>query len=291
MDRPSGDTYGIVMAVTAFSLFAVMPAYVQLLQPMSGYVVAAQRVLWSSLLMLGGLAITGRLHKAVSPITSVRSWPGLIFGSLLIGAQWWIFVWAPMMGRTLELSLGYFLLPLVMVAVGRVFFGERLRPLQYLAVLFACVGVVAAYLRAGGISWVVMLVAFGYPVYFILRRRQPLAPLTAFFLENTLLLPLATWVILRFGQVAHPFGYPFDWLMRFAGLAVLGTVPMICMLTASRRLTFSLFGLLNYLEPALIFLVALLLLGERVSPDEVITYTAIICALGLLALDGLFHLK
>lgn len=279
------------MSIFASSIFAAMPIYVQTLQPMPGYAVTAQRVVWSVLLMFTGQLLAGRLAASMAPLRSLKLLPGLVLTSAIIGVQMWIFIWAPLNGRTVELSLGYFLLPLIMVAVGRIFFGERLRPLQWLAVTAAVLGVGAAYWRAGGLSWVVLVVALGFPVYYIIRRHQPLSPLDAFFLENTLLLPVSIWGIIHFGNVPHPFAFSGEMLLRFAGLGLLGTIPVVCMLTAGRRLPLGLFGLLSYLEPGLIFLVSLFVLGESVSPEDMFTYQAILAALGLLAADGVLQTR
>ncbi|WP_170923926.1 EamA family transporter RarD [Desulfocicer vacuolatum] len=292
MTRPYfGNSYGILMSVFASGIFAAMPIYVQIFQPMPGYAITAQRVVWSVILMLAGQFFTGRLVPSLTPLISPRLLPGLLLTSAIIGIQMWLFIWAPLNGRTVELSLGYFLLPLVMVGVGRIFFGEKLRPCQWFAVIAAVMGVGSAYLRAGGLSWVVLVVALGFPVYYIIRRGQPLSPLDAFCLENILLLPVSIWGILHFGNVHHPFAFPWEMLLRFAGLGLLGTIPVVCMLTAGRRLPLGLFGLLSYLEPGLIFLVSLFVLGESVSQDEIFTYQAILTALGLLAIDGIFQIR
>lgn len=277
---------GVGFGIAGFSLFAVLPAYVQLLQPLSGYAVVAQRVIWTSLLLALGLLITMRTAPVLRPAADWRAWPGLLIGSGLVGLQWWLFTWAPLNGRTLELSLGYFLLPVVMVFIGRVFLGERLWRLQKLAVTCAVFGVVVAYRYAGGLSWVVLVVALGWPAYFLLRRYQPLPVISAFFIENLLLLPAALWAATWFGGVAHPFAYSLDWLARFIGLALLGTIPMLCMLAASRRLPVAVFGLLSYLEPVLIFVVALVILREPLAARDLWVYGAFGAALGLMALQG-----
>ncbi|MCG8564344.1 MAG: EamA family transporter RarD [Desulfobacterales bacterium] len=279
------ETRGVLLSITASSLFAAMPPYVLLLPPTPGYALLAHRILWSVLIMALGLALTGQLKSALAPLGS-RALPSLIFTSSIIGFQMWLFIWAPLQGRALELSLGYFLLPLVMVGVGRILFKERLRPVQCLAIGAATLGVAGAYVHAGGLSWVVLSVALGFPFYYVTRRNQPLAPLTAFFLENIIMLPLAVPTILKVSQVPHPFAFPPMELAGFAGLALLGTVPVLCMLSAGRILPLSLFGLLSYLEPALIFLVTLIVLKESIPPEELFTYGAILTALGFLALDG-----
>lgn len=285
------DRTGILLSITACTLFACMPAYVQLLKPLSGYAVAGQRIIWSSILLFTYLLLTRQLKAALRPLTQLRAWPGLIAGSLLIGAQWWIFVWAPLNTHTLDVSLGYFLLPIIMVLIGSIFFKEKLRLLQWLAVCFALMGVVVMILQAGGVSWVALLICLGYPQYFILRRFQHFPTISVFFIENILLLPIAMWAVINFASVSHPFAFKTLQLFSYAGLGLLGSIPMLCFIKASRRLPISLFGLINYLEPALIFIVGWLFLKESLVQGEYLAYFAVMLALLLLAMDGIIQWK
>jgi chloramphenicol-sensitive protein RarD len=285
--KPIVDPRGVLLSVIACTLFALMPAYVQLLKPVSGYAIAGQRIIWSSILLFIFFAGTRQLKTAINPLLQIRSWPGLLLGSLLIGAQWWIFVWAPVNGHTLDVSLGYFLLPIVMVLIGKFWFKEKLRPLQWLAAALAVAGITFMLIQAGGVSWVALVICLGYPQYFILRRIQSLPTTSIFFIENILLLPLAIWAVLHFGSVPHPFAFTTQQLLGFAGLGLLGSVPMLCFIAASRRLPISIFGLLNYLEPVLIFVVGYLFLHEQLPPNEYTAYLIIMAALLTLAVDGL----
>lgn len=280
---------GFISSISASALFALVTLYVQILKPLSGFVIAGQRILWTTLIMIVYLLIAGQLKKTLRPLINPAALPGLISGSLLIGLQWGVFVWAPVNGKTLDLSLGYFLAPIVMVFVGRIFLGEKLYPMQWGAVLLAGMGVMYALYSSGGFSWVALLVALGYPAYFLLRRFQALPLISAFFIENLLLLPLGIWGCIHFSHGIQPFDYPGQMLLAFLGLALLGTGGMLCLLTASRRLPISLFGLLGYLEPVLIFLVGISFLGESVLRSELLTYILIMAALGLLAVDKIYR--
>ena len=283
------EKLGFLSSISASSLFALVTLYVQILKPLSGFVIAGQRIIWTTLAMIVCLLIAGQFKKTFRPLTNPAALPGLILGSLLIGLQWGLFVWAPVNGKTLDLSLGYFLAPIVMVFVGRIFLSEKLYTMQWGAVLLASLGIMYTFYSSGGFSWVTLLVALGYPAYFLLRRFQALPPISAFFIENLLLLPLAIWGCIYFGHGILPFDYSGQMIFAFLGLALLGSGGMICLLTASRRLPISLFGLLGYLEPVLIFLVGICFLGESVLKSELLTYILIMAALGLLAVDKMYR--
>lgn len=283
---------GLLFGTAAFSLFAVMPMYLQWLEPLSGYTVLAQRILFSSLLLIIVLAIAGKLIPYLQPLSSLRAWPGLIAGSILIGLQWGVFVWAPLNGQTLDLSLGYFLMPMVTVLIGRLYLKEQLRPLQWLSIFFAAIGVAWAYINSNGLSWVVIIIVVGYPIYLMLRRFQVLPSFSAFLIENLLLVPFAIAFIMLSGDInggplAHPFHYSFDWIALFLGLAVLGSVPMLCYISANKRLPISTLGLLSYLEPTLIFLVAYFFLNESIQPHEWFIYIPVAIGLVLSLIDGM----
>lgn len=285
MSSQPQSSSGYVLAVSAFSLFSVMPLYLQLLQPISGYTVLYHRILWTSLLLVICMLALGKLRANLAPLLQPKQWPGLIIGSLLIGLQWGVFVWAPLNGQTLDLSLGYFLLPLVMVLAGKVFYAERLRVLQWVALGFATLGVSLAYMQSNGLSWVVIIIITGYPLYLMLRRHQRLPTFSAFLIENILLLPMCIVGIMLSGglngeALPHPFAYELNWLVLFMGVAVLGAIPMLCYIAANKRLPLGLLGLISYLEPTLIFVFAYFAMGEVLSQSEVWYYSLI--GLGLL---------
>ncbi len=298
MEKPQGQIThqhnysGLGFGLAAFTLFAIIPVYVQLLKPLSGFTLLNQRILWSSLLLVVALFFMGKLASSLRPMKSLKAWPGLIAGSLLVGLQWGIFVWAPLNGQTLDLSLGYFLVPLVMVFIGSVFLKEKLSPLKWLAILCAAFGVAMAFFQSNGLSWVVVLIAIGYPLYLMLRRIQVLPSASSFLIENLILLPVALIGILFYGgfeneAISHPFAYDNYWLLLFLGLAIVGSVPMLCFIAANKRLSMSTLGLIGYLEPVLIFITAYALLGESIEAQEIWSYGPIMLALGILALDGI----
>lgn len=213
---------------------------------------------------------------------------GLLLTSALLGVQLWLFLWAPLHGKALDVSLGYFLLPLTMVLAGRFFYRDRLSLLQKLAVACAMVGVGNELYQAGGVSWPTLVVALGYPLYFILRRRFGTDNLGGLWCELALMLPAAAWFAFGDGGAAAlQINAELYW--RIPLLGVISAVALVCYILASRLLPFSLFGLLSYVEPVLLVIVALLL-GESIGQSEWPTYLAIWLAVLLLAAEGAQHL-
>ena len=284
-------TLGIIASISASIFFALMPIYIQFLPTDSGYAATGQRIIWTSIFILLILLSTRQLSSALQPLFKISYWPGLLAGSLLVGIQWFIFIWAPLNGETLGLSQGYFLLPLTLVLMGKFVLGEQLSSAKKLAFVFASLAIGYNLWVVGHFSWVAIVIAVGYPIYFLLRRKQPIPVLSAFFIENLLLFPIAWWACIYYGQVNHPFEYSAYGLLWFFGLGILGSSGMLCMLYASRKLPVALFGLLGYIEPPLIMAIGVLALNEKILVEEVPTYMLISLALVVLSLDGLRKLR
>ncbi|MBV4496163.1 EamA family transporter RarD [Pseudomonas sp. SWRI12] len=284
---------GIALSVSASALFAVMYYYTSLLTPLTGLEIFGWRMLLTMPCMTAFMLIS-REWKLVSDlvarlITTPRLLLGAIASSALMGAQLWLFMWAPLNGYSLDVSLGYFLLPLSMVLTGRLVYGERLSYLQKVAVFFATLGVFNELYQVGGFSWATLLVVIGYPIYFILRKRIKTDNLGGLWLDMTLMLPVALWFVQSGEQGFAVFDhYPrLTWLIPLLG--VISASALVSYIVASRLLPFSLFGLLSYVEPVLLLGVALLL-GESIKAEEWLTYIPIWMAVAVLVFEGFKHL-
>ncbi|WP_457789514.1 EamA family transporter RarD [Pseudomonas sp. PL-6] len=280
---------GVALSVGASLLFAVLPGYVQLLAPLDGIQIFAQRVLWSIPLVLLLVLLTRQGALLRETFARLRREPLLLaawpLAAVLIGVQWGLFLWAPLAGRMLEVSLGYFLLPLAMVLAGRLFYDERLRPLQQLAVACAVLGVLHELWRSQAFSWLTLVTALGYPPYFMLRRWMRLDALSGFVLEMLMLAPLAIWLIVAYAPVGAFEERAALWLL-VPGMALIGTLAFAAMMASSRLLPLGLFGILSYVEPVLLFGVALLVLGESFDAGQWLTYLPIWLAVLLVGWDS-----
>ena len=285
---------GVALSVIASLLFALMPGYVKQLAPLDGVQIFAQRVLWSIPLVLLLVALSRQWNLLGGTLLRLRNEPLLLlalpFSAALIGIQWGLFLWAPLQGMMLDVTLGYFLLPLTMVLVGRVFYHERLSRLQGIAVGLALLGVLHELWMTRAFSWATLVTALGYPPYFMLRRWMRLDSLSGFILEMLMLAPLAIWLILSFGPDDLFTQAPRMWWL-LPGIGLLGTLAFAAMMAASRLLPLGVFGILSYVEPALLFAVTVLFLGETFNPDQLWTYLPIWLAIGFTAWDSIHVLR
>lgn len=282
---------GVVLSVLASVLFGVMYFYTSLMKPLDGQEIFGWRMLLTVPCATLFMLFSGDWKLVRALAARLRRQPALFFGlllsSVLLGAQLLIFMWAPLHGRSLEVSLGYFLLPLSMILTGRVVYGEHLSYLQKIAAAFAAIGVGHELWRLGSFSWETLLVAGGYPLYFVLRRRLKTDNLGGLWFDMLFMLPIGLWFIAN----GHPLAIqqtPLLYLL-IPVLGIISASALVSYIIASRLLPFSLFGLLSYVEPVLLVGVALLL-GESISRDEMLTYIPIWIAMGVLILEGAKHM-
>lgn len=281
---------GIALSVGASALFALLSGYAKLLAPLSGLDIFAWRIVWTVPGALLLIVLRQRLPIFRQLIARMFREPvlglSMIVGAGLLGLQLWVFLWAPLHGRMLEVSLGYFLLPLVMVLVGRFYYHERLDGLQWLAVACAALGVVHELWVTGAFSWPTLLVALGYPPYFVLRRKINQDSLAMFTVEMSVLLPVAIMLVISGGSLTKIAGRLDMWCLLLPGLGALSTVALASYLKASRLLPVALFGILGYVEPVLLVVVSVTLLGETLGAQQLATYMPIWIAVALTALHS-----
>ena len=221
---------GIVASVLASVLFSGIYFLSPFLAPLDGEQIFGWRVLLTLPFTTALLLWRGEGTRLRQLWHSVRQAPrsalGLLLSAAMLGVQLWLFMWAPLHGRALPVSLGYFLLPLVMVLTGRVFFGEQLSRAQLLATLLAGAGVGFELWRAGSLSWEMWLVALGYTAYFVLRRHLRTDHLAGHWLDMALLVPAALFFTVR-----APSSVPLlaDHPVLFALLPLLGVLSAVAL--------------------------------------------------------------
>ncbi|MDH4395086.1 MAG: EamA family transporter RarD [Limnobacter sp.] len=285
---------GVFLSISASFLFGLMYYFTSFLHPLSGEEIFGWRMALSvpmmTVLMFGLKdwplvhAILGRLRS--EPIL----WIALPFSSFLLGIQLLLFMWAPLHHLSLDVSLGYFILPLSLILTGRIVFGERLTRFQCVAAILGFVGIANELIQVGTFSWPVLVINIGYPIYFVLRRKLNINNMGGLWIEALLTLPLALWFVWQGFDQQNPFAVNSNLWFLVAGLGLISTSALICHVMSSRYLPMGLFGLLGYVEPVLLVGVSLLL-GETIKDHEWMTFIPIWLAVGMLATEGILELK
>lgn len=283
---------GVFLSVLASVTFGVLYFYTQLLTGFGSEQTFGWRMISTLPFLTLLMWMIGDLHYIKQVFTQIKKNPWfiwlLILSSMLVSLQLWLFLWAPMNGRGLQVSLGYFLLPLVLVLIGSLFYKEKLSRFQQTAVLLAILGVAHEIWQQGTIAWETALVAVGYSAYFFLRKKMKTDHLGGFWWDIVIILPIAFYFVFMPTDISQP--WPLSslvWIL--AGLGFLSALGLGSYILASRFLPMVLFGLLSYLEPILLALVSLML-GEKISSQEWLTYIPIWVAVLLLVIEGAIHL-
>lgn len=285
---------GIFLSILASVLFGSMYYYTTLLEPLTGEEIYGWRMLLTlpvMTLFLIGTKDWGLVRSIALRLRNEwRLYLVLPASSLLLGIQLWLFLWAPLHGHAMNVSLGYFMMPLVMVLIGRLYYKNKLSSLQKLAVLMAALGVINAVFQAGGFAWTSLVVCLGYPYYFVLRSKFKIDNLGGLWFDMLLMSPLALYFALSGEGLEQMTGLQIQLPLLILLLGVLSASALISYILASKMLSFSLFGLLGYVEPVLLVIVAFVI-GETIAAQEWPTYLAIWLSLSVLALEGTYKMR
>jgi chloramphenicol-sensitive protein RarD len=275
---------GVVLGLGAYLSWGFLPIYMKAVGAVAAPEILAHRILWSVVLLLGVVAILRRWPAVATLIRAPRTLAVLALTALLIGGNWLTYIWAVNAGFVLETSLGYFVTPLLNVALGVFFLRERLRPAQTAAVGFAVAGVALLTIAQGGLPWISLFLALSFSVYGLLRKIAPVDPLTGLLAETALLAPLSLAYIAAYG--AHDFGTDagLDTLLILSG--VITAAPLLMFAAAAKRLRYATLGLLQYLAPTIQFLLAILLYREPLTGAHIATFAFIWAGLALYAVDS-----
>ncbi len=286
-DTAAGTASGYAFALGAFGIWALFPLFWNLLEGVPAPEILAHRALWTIPVCALALAVTGRLHTLYALLGDRRTLAFLALSTALITSNWGTYIWAVTSGHVLDASMGYFLNPLMNVVAGLVLFRERLRPLQWTAVALAGAGVAAAALAAGQMPWVGLLLACSFAGYGAVRKLIDVPALPGLLAETLILLPLAGGYALWLGwQGTGHFlveGPATDILLVLAG--AITALPLLFYVGGARRLPMATMGMLFYLTPTGLFLLATLLYGEPVTLADGLSFGMIWLGLAVFTVD------
>ena len=280
---------GILYALAAFGTWGlVAPVHFKLIAAVPPFEILAQRIVWSTLLVLIIIGARRRWRELVGALAARRTLAMLSLSAALVAGNWLVYIWAIASGRLVEASLGYFINPLVNVALGIVFLGERLRPLQLAACGLAAAGVLVLTIAAGTVPWIALALGISFGFYGLIRKTVRVDPLVGFTVESLLLVPFAaTYVVVLVASGASAFArgdIRLDILLVLT--AVTTSAPLIWFAAAAQRLRLSTVGLLQYLAPSCLLGLGVLAYGEPFTTVQAVSFAAIWTALALYSADA-----
>lgn len=280
---------GVLLAIAAYALWGLVPLYFAELEPAGAVEILGHRILWSLGFLVVVLAAWGRLRRVEGLLRDRRTLRLLAGAAVLVATNWGLYVYAVVSERVIDAALGYFVTPLVSVALGMLVLGERLRRAQQVAVLLAAAAVVVLSAAAGGFPWISAVLAFSWGGYGLLKKLAGVEAAASLVVE-TLVLALPAIVVL--GVLAADGSGTFTTegaghAVLLAGAGIVTSVPLVLFSASVTRIPLSTAGLLGYLTPVMQFLIGWLVQGEAMPAARWVGFTLVWIGLVLLTADGL----
>ena len=281
---------GFITIIGTYIIWGLLPLYFVMMAPAGPIEIVVARVVFSLLfcaLLLPIVRATSDFRRALK---DRRIMLVLTAASFLIGANWLIYVMATTSGHTIDVSLGYFINPLVSVVLGVIFLQERLRAAQWVSVAISCIAVLMMSLIYGQVPWTGLGVAFSFGIYGLLKARvaHDVSPIVSLSLETFILAPFgiaALFILNAQGQMTlFSEGPGHFWLLASTG--VVTVVPLMLFAAATKALPLSIIGMVQYLGPTIQFILALTVLHEQMSADKVLGLGLIWIALIIFTVDA-----
>jgi chloramphenicol-sensitive protein RarD len=284
-DRAQTRT-GLILGIAAYASWGLLPLYLKLLGGVPAVQILSHRVVWS-LLLLGVVVVVLRRIGAIRAAARGRTLALLGASAALIAVNWFVYIWAVGHAHVLEASLGYFINPLVNVALGVAVLGERVSRVQAAAIGIAAAGVAVLAVWGSGALWISLMLAASFGLYGLVRKVAAIDALGGLTVETLLLGPLCLGVLLwagAQGQGAWGQDTRLDLLLVLAGGVT--AAPLLMFAAAAKRLRYATMGLLQYIAPSLQFAEAVLLFGEPVRPVHLVTFGLIWSGCAVYAADA-----
>lgn len=280
---------GVVLALAAYTMWGIAPIYFKSLQHVSPLEILSHRVIWSFFFLAGLIMVGKGWGKVRAVLGKPKTLLMLVATALLVGGNWLIFIWAVNNNFMLDASLGYYINPLLNVLLGMLFLGERLRPLQWVAVTLAACGVAVQLIQFGSLPWIALALAASFGLYGLLRKKVNLDAETGLFMETCILLPMAAIYVLLIADspTADWSTNPMSTNLLLMAAGIVTTLPLLCFTGAATKLKLSTLGFFQYIGPSLMFLLAITVYGEPFTADKGYTFAFIWGALFLFSIDGL----
>jgi len=278
---------GAFFAFLAFLIWGLSPIYWKALHEVGAFEIILHRILWSFAFLMPLVLVGQRWTEFKKTITSPKMLSILLITSILVGANWLIYIWAVNNGRVLQASLGYYINPLVNIVLGMVFLRERLRRAQAVAVVLATLGVFNLTFRYGVFPWVSLALAFSFGIYGLIRKVAAVGALVGLTVETLLLtVPAGIWVFhlhrIQSGVFLHA-GTKTDLLLL--GTGILTATPLLLFNLGARRITLATLGFIQYTAPTGMLLLGITMFGEPFTEIQAVTFGLIWTALAIYSWD------
>jgi chloramphenicol-sensitive protein RarD len=290
--RPD-TTWGVVYAASAFLIWGISPIYWKALRAVPALEIILHRMVWSFFFLVPLIIIMRRWQEFIDVFKNYRTLLILLVTALIVGGNWLLYIWAVNNDYLLQASLGYYINPLVNVVLGMVFLKERLRRPQILSVLLAFAAVLYLTISYGEFPWIALMLALSFGLYGLIRKVAPVGALVGLAVE-TLLLSVPALIYLYYLDsrgAGTIFRVSLKLSLLLMGCALVTAIPLLFFTLGARRLYLSTLGLLQYIAPSCMFILAVFLFREPFSSVQVVTFILIWTALAIYSSDSVRYYR
>ena len=282
---------GLMAAAGAFVIWGVLPVYWRLLQEVPAYEILCHRMSWSLILTFGLVLLTGRRAVFLQALKERQNLITFTITGLLLALNWLLYIWAVNAGFIVETSLGYFINPLINVLFGMIFFQEKMRPFQWVALLLAVFGVLYLTFYYGRFPWIALVLGISFAVYGLLHKKSSLGALDALCLETgVLFLPAAAVLVGLACTGGGSFGrIDLSGSLLLVGSGLITTVPLLFFGYAAHKIPLSTLGLMQYLAPSINLILGVFVYGEEFPRTRMVGFLLIWSALAIFMAENLLR--
>lgn len=277
---------GIAYGVGAYVIWGLLPIYWRWLDAASAFEILAHRAIWSLLFCLIFLAYQKQLRTTFVLLKNPRTFSLLALTSLLLSANWAIYIWSVSVDRVVEAALGYYITPLVAVTFGVLVLKEKLRRLQIVSVALATVGVVILTVAYGHIPLIALGLAVSWGSYSLIKKRLNAGALETLSIETLVaFIPNFAFLIHLINKHEAQFGQDLGFSLALFSAGLFTVIPLLMFNAATTRLPLTVTGLLQYITPSIMFLVGIIVFHEPLPVAKIIGFIFIWVALTFLGTD------
>ena len=267
-------------------MWGLFPLYWPLLEPANPLEIVSHRAGWTLVFCLIVLALSKQIHATLAVMKNPKTMAALLLSTILVSINWITYIWAVNHGHVVEAALGYYINPLIIIAFGVILLREKMRPLQWVAVGIAAVGVLVLTIDYGRLPWVAISLALSWGSYGLVKKKLNLGALEGLAIETLIsFIPYAAYIIYLGQQGTGQFGHKPLLTILLISAGAVTAIPLLLFNGSTTRLPYSTIGLLQYITPTIQFSIGVWLRHEDMPTARWIGFIVIWFALAALATD------
>ena len=284
--KRSEYSLGLLFGFSSYIMWGLFPLYWPLLEPANPLEIVSHRAVWTLVFCLIVLALSKQILTTLTVMKNTKTMAALLLSRILVSINWITYIWAVNHGHVVEAALGYYINPLIIIAFGVILLREKLRPLQWVAVGIAAVGVLVLTIDYGRLPWVAISLALSWGSYGLVKKKLNLGALEGLAIETLIsFIPYAGYIIYLGQQGTGQFGHKPLLTILLISAGAVTAIPLLLFNGSTTRLPYSTIGLLQYITPTIQFSIGVWLRHEDMPTARWIGFIVIWFALAALATD------